>query len=67
MDFFHRKKHPKFTKSENRIFFIFCWGLTSIDLSGCVTLETIGREAFEHCKNLTRVNLSGCVNLKTIV
>ncbi len=40
--------------------------ITSVDLSRCTALKTIGSFNFNNCENLTSVNLEGCVSLETI-
>ena len=37
--------------------FYFCDGLTSVDLSGCTSLTSIGNSAFQNCSGLTSVSL----------
>ena len=41
-------------------------GLTSIDLSACTNLTSIGENAFNNCDGLTEVDLSNCTSLTSI-
>ncbi len=46
--------------------FYGCSSLTSIDLSGCTSLQSIGIYALYSCSSLTEINLSGCTSLQSI-
>ena len=46
--------------------FYGCSSLTSIDLSGCTSLQSIGVYALYSCSSLTEINLSDCTNLESI-
>ena len=43
--------------------FFNCTALTTIDLSSCTSLSTIGRAAFGYCSSLRAIDLSGCTAL----
>ncbi len=43
-----------------------CTNLTSVYLSNCTKLTTIGNSAFSSCSNLTNIDLSNCTSLTTI-
>jgi len=43
-----------------------CSSLTTVDLSDCSSLQSIGNYAFNSCTALTTVNLSGCTSLQSI-
>ncbi len=43
-----------------------CTSLTSIDLSACTSLSSIGNVAFFNCTSLTSIDLSACTSLSSI-
>ena len=54
------------TTEINQCIFEGCENLKNADLSNCISLTSVGDEAFARCTGLKSLDLSGCASLKSI-